>query len=66
MIGRTFVAIGMLIIAFWQLFASIGYFTVPEGKGFKRIFIFNALASWYGIVGGSMFIGAILMLVEVF
>lgn len=64
--GRTFIAVGMLVIAFWQLFASIGYFTVPKKSVSKRIFIFDALASWFGFVGGSMFIGAVLMLMEVF
>ncbi|WP_125566156.1 hypothetical protein [Companilactobacillus insicii] len=64
--GRIFVAIAMLVIAFWQLFASIGYFTVPNDSASKKIFIFDLLASWYGFVGGSMFVGGILMLLEVF
>ncbi|APX72134.1 hypothetical protein M5C72_03055 [Companilactobacillus allii] len=64
--GRTFIAVGMLIIAFWQLFASIGYFTVPKKSVSTKISIFDVLASWFGFVGGSMFVGAILMLMEVF
>ncbi|WP_334329841.1 hypothetical protein [Companilactobacillus sp. HBUAS59699] len=64
--GRIFVAVAMLVIAFWRLFASIGYFTIPNESVSKKIFIFDLLASWYGFVGGSMFVGAILMLLEVF
>ncbi|WP_125589659.1 hypothetical protein [Companilactobacillus jidongensis] len=64
--GRTVVAIGMLVIAFWQLFASIGYFTVPNDSVSKKIVIFDWLASWFGLVGGSMFVGAIYILMDAF
>lgn len=64
--GRTVVAIGMLVIAFWRLFAAIGYFSIPKESVSKKIVIYDVLASWYGFVGGSMFIGGIMLLLEVF